>query len=311
MLDVRRLQVLRKVAALGSFSKAASALSFTPSAVSQQIARLEGEVGAKLVDRSPLGVRLTDAGGALVHRTDAIFIEMIRAEAELEAMAGRASRTLHLAAFPTAAATLVPEAVSQFKGRHPEVELRLTEAEPEEAVVRLRTGSLDLAVLFEYDLVPRPGWNDVERVHLLDDPLSLVLPAGHRLAGQHSLRFGDLAREPWIAGTPADACSELLRVVCRRAGFEPQVSVESNDYPAIQSLVAAGAGVALMPGLALETVKAGVTFASLGPETPVRRIRAALPAEGHRSFATVAMLSLLREVTERHRVPPVALARAV
>jgi DNA-binding transcriptional LysR family regulator len=311
MLDVRRLQVLRKVAALGSFSKAAEALSFTPSAVSQQIARLEGEVGTRLVDRSPLGVSLTDAGGALVHRTEAIFIEMIRAEAELEAIAGRESTALRVGSFPTAAAALLPEALSEFAERHPEVELRLTEVEPEEGVVRLRNGTLDVAVVFEYDLVPRPAWNDIERVHLLDDPLSLVLPAGHRLAGQRSLAFGDLTHEPWIAGTPADACSELLRVVCRRGGFEPDVAIESNDYSAIQSLVAAGAGVALMPRLALETVKGGVTFASLGPETPVRRIRAAVLAEGHRSFAAVAMLSLLREVTERHRVPAIRLARAV
>ncbi len=311
MLDVKRLQILRKVVMLGSFSKAAEALSFSPSAVSQQIAWLEGEVGFKLVDRSARGVQLTVAGEALVQSTEGIFVEMMRAEAEVEAIAGMESRPLRVASFPTAAATVVPSAVSEFARRHPDVELRLTETEPEGGIAGLRSGELDLVVLFEYDLVPRPDWNDIERVHLLDDPLSVALCAGHPLAGERSLRLRDLAREAWIAGTPADACSQLLKVVCRRAGFDPHVSVESNDYAAIQSLVAAGVGVALVPQLALGSVRAGITLSTLGPETPVRRVRAAVLAEGHRSSATVAMLSILREVTEEEREPAVRLVEAV
>src|SRR3954447_25350425 len=133
MLDVRRLKVLREVAARGSFSAAAESLSYTQSAVSQQIAALERECAAKLLERGPRGVRLTDAGRALVQHADAILARIDDAEEELAAIAGLREGRLRLASFQSAGSTLVPRAVAAFRDRHPGVELAMVQAEPEEA----------------------------------------------------------------------------------------------------------------------------------------------------------------------------------
>src|SRR5829696_2990245 len=180
MLDVRRMRVLREVARRGSFSAAAEALSFTQSAVSQQIAALEREAGTTLVERSVRGIRLTDAGRALVRHTDAILGRLAEAEAELEAIAGLRGGRLRMAAFESAGATLMPLAIAQFSSLYPEVELSLSLAEPEESLPQLRSGDLDLAITF--DAVPEPPARDgVQRDHLLEDPMYLVLPARHPL----------------------------------------------------------------------------------------------------------------------------------
>src|ERR671928_895511 len=146
MLDVKRLKVLREVAAHGSFSAAAEALAYTQSAVSQQIAALEREAGTVLVDRSARGVKLTDAGEALVRHADAILARLADAEAELEAINGLRGGRLRLVAFPSAGATLAPEAIARFRDRHPGVELTLEPAEPEPSLAKLRTGAADLVL---------------------------------------------------------------------------------------------------------------------------------------------------------------------
>src|ERR671928_1161268 len=177
MLDVRRMRVLREVAAQSSFSAAAEKLGYTQSAVSQQVAALEREAGSTLIERNPRGIRLTDAGEALVRHADKILARLAEAEAELEAIAGLRSGRLRLATFPTAGATLVPHAVREFNQRHPEVELSLIEAEPHESLPLLRAGELDLILVEDTDV--RDDDEDVELVHLLDDPMHLVLPTDH------------------------------------------------------------------------------------------------------------------------------------
>src|ERR687883_1308548 len=147
MLDVKRLRVLREVAARGSFSAAAEALGYTQSAVSQQIAALEREAGSTLIERNPRGLRLTDAGEALVRHADKILARLAEAEAELEAIAGLRGGRLRVATFPTAGATLVPHAIREFNQRHPQVELTLTDLEPHESVPLLRAGELDLILV--------------------------------------------------------------------------------------------------------------------------------------------------------------------
>src|ERR671922_2769998 len=146
MLDVRRMRVLREVARRGSFSAAADALAYTQSAVSQQIAALEREAGTRLVERNARGVRLTDAGCALVVHADAFLARLADAEAELEAIAGLRGGRLRLASFPSAGATIMPEAIARFRERHPAVELTLEPAEPEPSIAKLRTGSVDLVL---------------------------------------------------------------------------------------------------------------------------------------------------------------------
>jgi molybdate transport repressor ModE-like protein len=178
MLDVKRLRVLREVAAKGSFSAAAESLAYTQSAVSQQIAALEREAGTKLVERSARGVRLTEAGRALVRHADVILARLADAEAELEAIAGLRGGRLRLVSFATAGATLMPPAIALFRERHPAVELSLEPAEPDEAIARLkrrvrRRDDHRGAVLLDRG-------RRIERTHLLDDPMYVVLPQGHR-----------------------------------------------------------------------------------------------------------------------------------
>src|SRR3954469_22023810 len=194
MLDVRRMRVLREVARRGSFSAAAEALSFTQSAISQQIAALEREAGAILVQRSTRGVRLTEAGEALVRHADVILARLEDAEAELAAIAGLRGGRLRMASFESAGATLMPLAIAEFSARHPEVELSLTLAEPEESLPLLRSGELDLALTFEVVASP-PVQDGIRRDHLLADPMFLVLPAGHPLAEHPAPKLADLATD--------------------------------------------------------------------------------------------------------------------
>src|SRR5918911_3806142 len=167
MLDVKRLRVLREVAAQRSFSAAAHKLGYTQSAVSQQIAALEREAGATLIERNPRGIRLTDAGEALVRHADGILARLAEAEAELDAIAGLKGGRLRLASFPTAGATLVPAAIADFSRRHPGVELSLAEAEPDESLPRLKAGELDVVLVDDGPLV-RDEDDELDITHLLD-----------------------------------------------------------------------------------------------------------------------------------------------
>jgi DNA-binding transcriptional LysR family regulator len=286
------MRVLREVAQRGSFSAAAEALSFTQSAVSQQIAALEREAGTMLVERSVRGVRLTDAGRALVRHTDAILGRLAEAEAELEAIAGLRGGRVRMAAFESAGATLMPLAIAIFRERHPAVELTLSLAEPDDSLPRLKSGELELALSFDAQGVQSPPDDAIERTYLIDDPLYLALAVGHPLANKRNLRLSDLPAEAWIAGSPGCACNAMLLSACNGAGYEPRIVFESDDYAAIQGFVAAGVGVALIAELALTAVRDDVVIRSFGREMPVRRIYAAT-LSGYRSPATTAMLEIL------------------
>jgi molybdate transport repressor ModE-like protein len=299
MLDVRRMRVLREVAQRGSFSAAADALSFTQSAVSQQIAALEREAGAVLVERSARGVRLTEAGEAVVRHTDAILARLEEAEAELEAIAGLRGGRLRLASFESAAATVMPVAIARFTQAHPAVELSMSLMEPEEALPAMRAGDIDLAVTFGAGRAGDRERDGFEHVHLLEDPMYLVLGADHPLARRRGVRLADLAGEAWIGG-PADCeCNRLISRACARAGFDPRIAFETDDYSAVQGFVAAGVGVSIIAELGLRSIRDDIVVRPLGRETPVRQIFASV-AKGYRSPATAAMLDVLREVGAEH-----------
>jgi DNA-binding transcriptional LysR family regulator len=296
MLDVRRMRVLREVASRGSFSAAADSLAYTQSAVSQQIAALEREAGTRLVERNARGVRLTDAGRALVEHADAILARLADAEAELEAIAGLRGGRLRLASFPSAGATIMPEAIARFRERHPGVELTLEPAEPEPSLAKLRAGEADLVL--DITAGYRPPADDVfERLHLLDDPMYVALPKGHPLARKRDLKLEELVDESWILGTTGSCpdVSIFLRS-CQLAGFEPRVTFNSDDYFAIQGFVAAGMGASLIPDLALISVRDDIVVRSLGARPPVRVIWAATLRESYCSPAKQAMLDVLAEV---------------
>lgn len=301
MLDVRRMRVLREVAAQGSFSAAAQSLSFTQSAVSQQVAALERETGATLVERGPRGIRLTQAGEALVRHTDAVLARLDDAEEELQAIAGLRGGRLRMAAFQSAGATLVPRAVATFHERHPEVELSMMEGEPSSTIPLLKSGEIDIA--FTFDLPARPAPRDpaLEYVTLVEDPFDLVLPRDHRLAGRRRFKLGDLADEWWITPSSCFECHDIVRRSCLDAGFDPKVAFETDENMAAQAFVATGVGVALMPRLALEPLHASVVVRSLGRDAPTRLVQAARLAEGYRSPASEAMVQILQDVAEDYR----------
>jgi DNA-binding transcriptional LysR family regulator len=298
MLDVRRLKVLQVVAARGSFSAAAEALSFTQSAVSQQIAALERETGATLLQRGPGGIRLTDAGRALVDHTDAVLARLADAERELAAIAGLRGGRVRLASFPTAGATLVTQAVSVFADRYPEVELSLTEGEPNETVPLLRRGEFELALVYDYGLQSMDLDSGLECIPLFDDPLKVVLPPGHPLAQRRSVRLDQLTGDRWVGGVSGGLCHETLLHSCSEAGFEPRVAFESNDHQVLLGLVAGGVGVSLLPALAFRTAQADVAVVDVAGLRRVRKVLCAVPSDGYRSPATNAMIAVLKEAAK-------------
>jgi len=308
MLDVRRLRVLREVAAQGSFSAAADALSYTQSAVSQQIAALEREAGSQLVQRSARGVTLTDAGRALVGHADAILARLADAEDELHAIAGLRGGRLRLAAFPSACATLMPLAVARFRERHPGVELSLCPAEPDDGMRLLRGGASDIALSIEATFDQRTH-ADLDTVALLDDPMYIMLPRDHPMAGRPRLKLTDLVHESWMIGT-AGTCPDtsIFLRACSAAGFEPNIAFNLDDYNAIQGFVAAGMGVSFIPDLALVGLRDDVVVRSLGSRPPVRRIVAATLRGSFCSPARQAMLDVLAEVAGEFGERPARLA---
>src|SRR2546421_1818749 len=299
MLNMGRLRILKEVAYRGSFSAAADALSYTQSAVSQQIAALEAETGLPLLERHPRGVSLTAAGQTLVAHAEGILARLDSAEAALSAIAGLRGGRLRMASFPTAGATLMPLAIATFRAAYPDVELTLSEGEPEEIVPRLRAGELDLALLFEFtgpSLLPR----SMPRVELLSDPMHLALPREHPLAARGRIRLQDLRDEAWVQTSHSSPCARHVVRSCHAASFEPNVSFESDDYQTVQGLVAAGVGVALIPELALSVVREDIVIRALSPSPPSREVIAARPESARLLPAAPAMLALRPATASGH-----------
>jgi DNA-binding transcriptional LysR family regulator len=294
MLNVQRLKILREVAARGSFSAAADALSYSQPAVSQAVATLEAETGVTLIERDRRGVRPTAAGEVLVGHAEAILARLDLAESEVAAIAGVRGGHLRIASFPTAGATLIPVAVATFRAAHPLVTLTLAEGEPEEIAPRLREGEFDLVLLFEFQGVSEGLGAGMRRLELLEDPMHLALPKGHALASKSKLRLEDLASESWVQTSASSPCARHVVRSCHAAGFEPRVSFESDDYQTVQGLVASGVGVALIPQLALSTVREDIAIRSLYPRSPVRSVLAATPRGTPVMPAVSTMLEVLQ-----------------
>jgi DNA-binding transcriptional LysR family regulator len=298
MLDVKRLRILREVASRGSFSGAADALYLSQSAVSQQVATLEREVGMSLLERTREGPKLTDAGRVVVTHAEAAIARLEEAERELAAIAGLEGGELRLASFPSASATLLTEAVSIFHRRHPNVRLTIAEAEPEESLPRLRGGELDLALTFDYPSVPAAEERDLERTLVLTESMHLALPKHHPLAERQVVPLAELADEHWLCGNRPSSCAEAVIRTCRDAGFEPRVGFESDDYHVMQGFIAAGLGFTLLPDLALPTLRSDLVIRATDPPPPQRRVWATARAEGARSPATEEMVSIMVEAGE-------------
>jgi molybdate transport repressor ModE-like protein len=300
MLDLKRLRVLAEVARQGSFSSAAETLYLSQSAVSQQVATLEKEVGMPLLERTRSGPKLNDAGRVLVTHAEAALARLEEAEHELKAIAGLEGGELRIASFPSASATLLTEALAEFGSRHPSVRLTVTEAEPEQSLPKLRAAEVDLAMVFDYPMLPaQPDERDIERALLLTESMYLALPKDHPLAKADAVRLADLAEEAWLCGVCPSSCGDVVKQACRKAGFDPGIGFESDEYQVLQAYVAAGLGFTLLPDLALPTLRSDLVVRPTNPEAPKRRVWAATRAEGARSAATNAMVEILRQVGQR------------
>src|SRR5947209_1695774 len=304
MLHVGRLKVLTEVVRQGSFSAAAETLSYTQSAVSQAIARLEAETGATLIVRDRSGVRPTAPGASLVEHAEGILGRIEVAEAELAALMGIRSGRLRMASFPSAGATLMPLAIARFRRRHPDVSLALAEGEPEDIAPRLRAGEFDLALLFEFPGERERHGARLRTQLLLEDPMLVALPAEHALAAKRALSLGDLRDEDWVQTSATSPCARHVVRSCLAAGFEPKVTFESDDYETVQGLVAAGVGVALIPHLALTHVDPGIVVRELAPRSPARRVVAATLAAAGVAPAAATMIEILADVATRYTDGP-------
>jgi DNA-binding transcriptional LysR family regulator len=262
MLDVTRLRVLVAVARYGSVTAAARALNYAQPSVSHHLARLESETGTKLIQRAGRGIRLTDAGRLLAERAAEVIGRLDAAENELAAYTGLRAGRLRLAAFPSALGTIVPAAAAFLRGANPGLDLRLTEAEPPEALRMLRAGYVDVALVFRYTTerspVPPGAGDDEDAVDiseglrerlLLDEPVHLVTPV--RDTTQPDLAH--YAKHRWIGG--CDRCRTHLIAQCTLAGFSPKIAFTTDDYVAVQALVAADLGVSTLPELCLRAAR--------------------------------------------------------
>ncbi|MBM9459341.1 LysR family transcriptional regulator [Nocardioides sp. zg-536] len=249
MIDVRRLEALVAVHRTGSVSAAAEQLHYGQPTLSHHLRRLEAETGAVLLQRVGRGVRLTAEGLRLAQRGEEILGLLARAETELAATTSLQAGRVRLAAFPSGAATVVPAAIALLAERHPGIELDLLEAEPPEAHELLRAGSADLALTFSYPDQPEP--EHITTVPVLDDRLHLVTPASTEAPNAHHdpVELAAWRDAAWVTG--CERCRSELLALCEAAGFTPRIAFASDDYVAVQALVAAGTGVTVLPGLAL------------------------------------------------------------
>ncbi|MER7852793.1 MULTISPECIES: LysR family transcriptional regulator [Streptomyces] len=252
MIEARHLRVLRAVATTGSFSAAARELGCTQPAVSQQMKALESSAGTTLLIRTGREMRLTQAGEALVRHASGILAGLTAAEEEVAAIAGLRAGRVRLVSFPSGSSTLVPGALAALRAEHPGTRVSLVEAEPPRSVDLLRDGDCDIALAFRYG-ASGGEWDDLVVRPLLTDRLIGLVPEGHRLAGAPEVSIGELAEEAWIAGCPR--CRRQLVEVCEASGFTPRIDFATDDYPAVMGLVGAGLGVAVLPELAVESVR--------------------------------------------------------
>jgi len=294
VLDATRLRVLVAVAQHGSVTAAARELRYAQPSVSHHLSRLEAETGSQLIQRVGRGIRLTEAGRVLAERAAEILGRMDAAEAELAAYSGLRAGRVRLAAFPSALGTFVPTAAAAFAAANPGVELSLTEAEPPDAIALLRSGAIDVALLFAHEDLggaPRRDADDdgLRRMSLLTEPIYLVTPTDR--PGDTLL---DHSGSRWIAG--CERCRTALVRSCEAAGFTPDIAFTTDDYLAVQALVAAGLGVTTLPELSLRSHRhPGVRVSRLAG--PMRAVMAAVHGEPPDPPATAALLRDLATAT--------------
>lgn len=293
MLDVKRLQVLLAVVELGSVTAAANALMYTPSAVSQQLRRLEHEVGQPLMRRKARGMSPTDAGEILVLHARKILRQLAAAEADLQEVVGLRRGRLVLGTFPTITSSFLPVVVQRFRRLHPAIRLEIRSALKAQLIEWLENGTVDLTLLWDYEW-QRLDPSRLTMTTLFVDPMVLVVGADHRLARRRRVDMAELADEDWIIRADHPV-ADVLRRSAVAAGFEPKVAFWANDYQEAQAMVGVGLGVAMMPRIALTNRLSAVKVVSLGKTAPIRRVLVARRPDRVDSAAGAAFCDLLVE----------------
>ncbi|MEV6131726.1 LysR family transcriptional regulator [Streptomyces violaceusniger] len=279
MLTPPQLQAICEVVAAGSFRTAAQRLGYTPSAVSQQISTVERALGVPLFERSPRSVRPTAAGLQLALRAGRLLADLSATENEMRAYAAAERGRLRLGSFWSAGFRLVPTVLTGFLRDRPEVDVRYEEGDPQVTVPAVLEGRLDLAVIFEYGVVPHSWPEGLEHTLVREEPLYLLLPAEHPLAGRQHIRLADLRDERWISYHEDTDAAHCLRHICAAGGFLPEVLFRTNDYNLPYELVRQGLGVAIAPELAVVDASAspdasGTRLVRLTDSTHTRRVYA-------------------------------------
>jgi DNA-binding transcriptional LysR family regulator len=296
MLDTRRLEIFCAVAEEGSLTAAASRLHLTQSAVSQQVAILEGDIGVALLERVPRGVRLTPVGRLLAERAGTLLRDMAGLEQDLKRMVVPPTK-VKLGVFATAGAHLVPMVVQKFRERHPDTQLVLHPSQPEDLATELGHGTIDVGLTWDYDFLPRPMGN-LARQHLLTDSMCLLLARDHPLAAEPGpIRLAELADESWIVrGHTSPKYEEAFTVMCRIAWFEPRIVFRTEDYQSVQGLVAARVGIAVAPRLSLAAQRPDIVIRAIEGPSFARRIDAVMLPETRDTPMVRQLLDLLSEV---------------
>jgi DNA-binding transcriptional LysR family regulator len=294
-LNLERLRVLHAISVTGSVIGAARALHVTTSAVSQQMARLEREVGQRLVERRGRGIRLTEAGALLARDAGGLLTHVERVEAALAGHHGTVTGTVAIAAFATAARGLMPKVLRDLRVRHPDLSVSLSELEPHEAVPALERSHVDIAVVQDWTedvLVPSP---ELCRTELLEDPFDVALPADHPLAGRDSVSITELGDEDWISWGTGQICHDWLVRTLGAGGTRPRVRHTASEHSTQLALVAAGLGTAVIPRLGREPTPPAVRFVPVDPPA-VRRVFALW----RESTAARPALDATREALQRN-----------
>ncbi len=296
-LNTTRLRILREVAERGTITAAAEALYLTPPAVSHQLSVLEREVGVPLLERTARSIRLTDAGRRLVAHAETILADCEIALADIAAFSQQVSGTVRLSVFQTAAQTFALPALASLMERHPALDITIFEMEPVRALPALKAGQLDVALSHEWDFVPVPKDAGIERHDLFVEPVVVLLPQGHPLAGG-PVRLRDLADERWCVAHESASSRQAVERVAHSAGFEPKVIFESNYFRAIGSAVESGLGVGIAPAL---TDLRGLDLAILPLVEPAmsRRIFAAARKGSGAAPAIRAVIEAMAQVASR------------